>query len=141
MCRCCSLIHSVLFRQVRSGGVRSLLRICSVNKASSISGVTRSLTYTCLYVPSMLILWISHVRFGVRNAILCVSSTSLRTSVSTCPLGSTHMRSTKSLGIKHAKGLSCRSATLSCRQILSAGGAHMPKVYLSLGILLSDSES
>ena len=141
LCLTCSCIQSPLVLWFGSGGVRLESLRLRISWSSSISGVTRLLTYTFLYCPWMSMPWITQVSCADRKQIFCDSSTFALISGSSPSWGSTQMRSIRSLGIRQAKGVFCLKAALACRQILSAGGAHMPKVYLSLGILLEDIES
>ena len=141
LCLCCSLTQSARVLHAGNGGVRSESANCFISISNSISGVTLSFTYTCWYVPESLMPCISQVRPADKKEIFSALLTACCTSGCTSPAGFTHMRSTRSLGTRHANGVPRLRAALICLQIWSAGGAQIPSVYLSLFSLLTDSES
>ena len=89
----------------------------------------------------MLIPWINQVSPAERKQILFALSTLSLINGRGCPCGSTPSWSIRSLVMRHANDVSCLNAARIWRQILSAGGAQMPRVYLSLVILPTDSRS
>ena len=140
-CLLCSLTQSSRVAHVGKGGVRSDSASWRISVLSSISGVTLSFTYICSKDPLRVMPCMTQVSPADKKVIFSARFTADRIASDTSPEGLTQMRSTRSLGTRQANGVFRWMAARTCRQILSAGGAHMPRVYLSLPILLVDSES